>query len=178
MRLEKATHPGATLSKADRYQTFLSETSGLGARQTHYDAQSRDGFAPEVLFLVLTQARASSVNAALAAFRAKLEGRRVSAMRAVTFDAAATELRKLAGLPHLATAASGQPSELTAPPNPPALSGAEVKLLQRCIYDSMRSIKRARAVFRELHRSDLPEYPATYEEAWALLARLSSIAAQ
>src|SRR5215831_18639295 len=117
----KGNAPGATLSKADRYQTFLSETSGLGARQTHYDAQYRDGFAPEVLFLVLTQGRASSVNAALAAFRAKLEGRRAGAMRAVTFDAAAIELRKLAGVPPLATSASGQSSELMAPPNPPGL---------------------------------------------------------
>jgi len=173
----KGKAPGATLSKADRYQTFLGEPSGLGNRQTHYDAQFRDGFAPEVLFLVLTPGRASSVNAALAGFRAKHEGRPVGAMRAITFDAAAIELRKLAGVPPLATAAPGQPSALTAPSNLPTLSGAEVRLLERCIYDSVRSIKRARAVFRELHRPDLPQYPTTYEEACSLLTRLSSIAA-
>jgi len=174
----KGNAPGATLSKAERYQTFLGEPSGLGNRQTHHDAQYRDGFAPEVLFLVLTPSRASSVNAALAGFRTKHQGRPVGPMRAVTFDAAAIELRKLAGVPPLATAAIAPASVATAPPSLPPLSRAEIKLLQRCLDDAIRSIKRARAVFRELHRPDLPQYPNTYEGAWALLARLSSIAAQ
>jgi len=167
--------PGSTLSKAERYHTFLADTSALDGRKTHYQSQYQDAFAPEVLFLVRTEGRASSVNTVLAAWRAKSGHNRPSAIRALTFHAAATELRRLAGLAPLAAVASSSPATSAAPI---CLSGAEVKLLQSCLYDAMRSIKRARAVFRELRRPELPEYPPTYEQAWALLARLASVAAQ
>jgi hypothetical protein len=167
--------PGSTLSKAERYHTFLSDTSALDGRKTHYQSQYQDTFAPEVIFLVRTEGRASSVNAALAAWRAKSGHNRPSAIRALTFHAAATELRRLAGLAPLAAVASSSPATWAAPPH---LSGTEVKLLQGCLNDAIRSIKRARAVFRELHRPELPEYPPTYEQAWALLGRLASTAAQ
>src|SRR4051794_14850432 len=61
----KSNAPSATLSKADRYQTFLCDSSGLEVRRTHYQVQYPDQFAAEVLFLVLTPGRASSVNGAL-----------------------------------------------------------------------------------------------------------------
>jgi hypothetical protein len=160
--------PGATLSKADRYHTFLTDISNLDGRKTHYQAQYVDAFATEVLFLARSEKRVSSINAALATWRAQ---RRPCAVRALTFDAATAELRSLAGLPPVSTAASRPSAELT---EPPALSGAEVRVLQRCIYDAMMAIKRARAMFRELGRNDLPQYPATYEQAWAALVRVSS----
>jgi hypothetical protein len=163
---------GATLSKADRYHTFLTEISNLDGRKTHYQAQYADAFAPEVLFLARSEKRAFSINAALATWRAQ---RRPCAIRALTFDAAVIEFRSLAGLPSLASAPSRPPAEST---EPRALSAAEVHVLQRCIYDSMIAIKRARAVFRELGRNDLPQYPPTYEQAWAALVRLSSGSAQ
>ncbi len=167
----KGNAPGATLSKAERYQTFVSDT-GLDGRHTHYEVHYPDGFAPEVLFLVLTQARASSVNAALAAFRAKLEGRRPGAMRALTFDAAAAELRRLAGLPALEPYRSGaapQPVDELA-----TLTREEVALLRHYVSESVVSIKRARGVFRELRRLDLPEYPMSYDAVYALLKRLAA----
>src|SRR5215831_3985423 len=105
--------PGATLSKADRYHTFLTEISNLDGRKTHYQAQYADAFAPEVLFLAQSEKRASSINAALATWRTQ---RRPCAIRALTFDAAVIELRSLAGLPSLASAASRPPAELTEPP--------------------------------------------------------------
>ncbi len=165
--------PGATLSKADRYQTFLADIAGIDGRRTHYQMQYPDAFSAEVLFLVLTTGRAKSVNAALASWRAKLEGQRPSAMRAVTFDEAAAELRRLAGLPALAADNPGAEPEhaTTRPPSP--LSAEEVALLQHFTYDAVRSIKRARAVFRELRRPDLPEYPDSYEAANAILDRLA-----
>ena len=54
-----------------------------------------------------------------------------------------------------------------------ALTAKEVAVLRRCTYDAARSIKRARAVFRELRRQDLPEYPESYEAASAILERLA-----
>jgi hypothetical protein len=125
---------------------------------------------PEV---VLDTGRAKSVNVALVSWRAKLEGQRPSAMRAVTFDEAAPELRSLAGLPALDADKPCAESEQSAPRPPSALSAEEVALLRHCTYDAIRSIKRARAVFREMRRQDLPEYPETYEAAWAILERLA-----
>lgn len=72
--------PGATLAKADRYQKFLGDVSGLDGRRTHYDSQYPDGLTPEVLLLVLGRGRAVSVNAALASWRRTGAFRRPAAM--------------------------------------------------------------------------------------------------
>ena len=169
----EASAPGATLSKANRYQTFLADIAGMDGRRTHYQTQYPDAFSAEVLFLVLTMGLARSVNAALASWRVKLEGQRASAMRAVTFDEAAAELRKLAGLPALVVDKPGAEPEQVPSRSVPALSAEEVALLRHCTYDAVRSIKRARVVFRELCRQDLPEYPEAYEAAHAILERLA-----
>jgi hypothetical protein len=63
--------PRGDSAKADRFQRFLADASGLDGRRTHYEGQYPDGFAPEVLFLVLGRGRAASVNAALAAWQKK-----------------------------------------------------------------------------------------------------------
>jgi hypothetical protein len=158
--------PGATLSKADRYRAFLS--GGAVDEASHYQAQFRDCFAPEVLFLVLNDGRAKSVNTALAPWRAK----NPIAIRALTFEGAASELRRLVGLAPLG--ADGRAvAEQRSLPLARALSAEEVSILSRCMYDAVRSIKQARAVFRQVHRSDLPPYPDTYEAAAAVLERLT-----
>jgi hypothetical protein len=162
--------PGATLSKADRYQAFLSGGAADGA--SHYQAQYGDGFAPEVLFLVLNDGRAKSVNTALAAWRAKNQDPRSIAIRALTFECAASELRRLVGLAPLG--ADGRAvAEQRSLPLTRALSAEEVTILSRCMYDAVRSIKQARAVFRQVRRPDLPPYPDTYEAAAAVLERLT-----
>ena len=169
----QAGAPGATLSKADRYQTFLAETSGLDAQHTHYQAQYPDAFVPEVAFLVLNRGRAASVNKALAAWRSKLDGGKSASIRAMTFEDAAAEIRSLAGLPN--TLSAGTTNNAASPPAPidqAKMTPSEVQLLGRFLAESVSSIKRARAAFRALGRNDLPEYPATYEEAHTLLARL------
>jgi hypothetical protein len=96
-------------------------------------------------------------------------------MRAITFDEAAAEFRKLAGLPALAADKLGtEPEHEQATRRPmSALSAEDVALLRHCTYEAVRSIKRARAVFRELRRHDLPEYPESYEAANAILERLA-----
>ena len=164
--------PGATLSKTDRYYAFLTETSGASERRTHYQAQYPDGFAVEVLFLVLNAGRARSVNSALSSWRSKEHGRSISA-RAMTFEEGVVELRKLAGLPPGVVARTSPEPEQPVLPLGSVLSVEEVAILRRCTYDAARSIKQARAVFRQLHRPDLPQYPENYEAAAALLERLA-----
>ena len=169
----EANTPGATLSKASRYQTFLADVAGTDGRRTHYQVQYSDAFSPEVLFLVLSTGRAKSVNSALTVWRASLEGGRPSAVRAVTFDEAATEFRRAVGLPALRADRPAAEPEQAAPRPSLTLSAEEVALLRRCTYDAVKSIERARAVFRELRRHDLPEYPEAYRAAHAILERLA-----
>jgi hypothetical protein len=165
----EANAPGATLSKADRYQTVLTDLSGTGGRQTHYQAQYPDSFTPEVLFLVLTENRALAVNTALAQWRTKLGGLRQCAIRAMTFDAATIEFRKFS-----AQAPEKDARAHLGPPPVGLISAADAEVLRLFILDALRSLKRARAVFREMARVDLPEYPTSYEGAWAILQRVVS----
>jgi hypothetical protein len=170
----QAKPPGATLSKAERYHAFLTDLTDLNSRQTHYLSQYPDGFAPVVLFLVLSEGRAASVNAALAGWRAQLVGPRRSELRALTFSTAIAELRGLAGLPLLSPRGPKPSDSAAVPPSTAAVTHEEVRLLEQCFYDSVMSIKRARAVFRTLARADLPTYPSSYDSARVILARLSS----
>jgi len=161
----EAGAPGATLSKAQRYQTFLTDAAGMDVRRTHYQTQYPDAFSTEVLFLVLTPGRARSVNTALDSWRSKLDGRKPSTMRAITFDEAGSELRRSVGLPPLVARRTYA--------KPAALSAEEIAVLRSCTYDAVRSIKRARAIFRDMRRQDLPEYPQAYEAAEKILERLA-----
>ena len=162
--------PGATLSKADRYRAFV--LAGPTDEASHYQAQYRDGFAPEVLFLVRNDGRAKSVNAALGSWRAANQDARPVAIRALTFDDAASELRRLGGLAPLGPDGRAV-AEQRSLPLARALSAEEVSILSRCVYEAVRSIKHARAVFRQARRPDLPQYPESYEAAAAVLERLA-----
>ncbi|MGO9830213.1 MAG: replication-relaxation family protein [Myxococcaceae bacterium] len=168
----QGSSPGATVAKADRYQRFLGDASGLDGRRTHYDTQYPDGFAPDVLFLVLNRGRADSVNAALVSWRKKTGARRPTAMRTLTFEEATVELRQLAGLPALAHATSVE-HERAGWGKETYLVAEDVAVLRQYVQESVGSIKRARAVFRQLGRPDLPEYPVNYERAYALLDRIA-----
>src|SRR5260370_6566315 len=140
IRTGESNASGATLSKADRYRAYLSGGAVDGA--SHYQAQHQDSFAPEVLFLVLNDGRAKSVNTALAAWRAKNQDPRPIAIRALTFEGAARELRRLAGLAPVG--ADGRAvAEQRSLPLARALSAEEVTILSRCLYDSGQSIQHA-----------------------------------
>ncbi len=162
--------PGATLSKADRYQRFLSDASGVAGPRAHYDAQYPDGFAPEVLFLVRSAGRAASVNAALASWRKEVAARRANPFRAVTFSEATGELRGLVGLGPLESEGAG--ARPHAARKPGQLCAEDVALLRQYLQESVLSIKGARAAFRRLGRPDLPQYPPSYERMYALLERV------
>ena len=57
--------PQATVNKAARYETFLRGLVDVRKRVTHYAAKYPDGWASEVLFLVPTEGRRTSTEAAL-----------------------------------------------------------------------------------------------------------------
>lgn len=159
--------PGATLSKAERYQTYLCGYADLASGRAHYDARYPDRFQPEVLFLVRSTGRAESINAALAAWKKRTPERRYAVMRAITFEVAAGELRGLVGLPL-------RPNMLPGPAVPATLTitREEALLLRRYVHESWAALKRARATFRQLQRSDLPEYPGSLESMAELAERL------
>ena len=56
----------ATVHKAARYETFLRGLADVPRRLTHYAARYPDGWTADVLFLVLTEGRRASTEAALA----------------------------------------------------------------------------------------------------------------
>ena len=56
----------ATLRKAERYETYLAGLADVPNRVTHYARKYPDGCAAEVLFLVPTEGRRASTEAALA----------------------------------------------------------------------------------------------------------------
>jgi len=165
--------PGATLSKTERYNEYLSGLADSNKGQTYYAAQYPDAFAAEVLFLVRSPGRASTINAALAHWRDDCRGlaMRFAVIRALTFDEAAFELRLLVGLPGRA---GPSPTGKPPPPLPTGytLTREEFLLVARYFKDAAASIHRARDAFRALKRADLPEYPASLMAAGTLMERL------
>jgi hypothetical protein len=179
--------PDATLNKVARYQKYIRGEYGDGS---HYKRQYPDGFAAEALFLVLTPGRAKSVNAALDAWRAKTTQR--MSVLALTFDEAAAQLRALAGLPALPTAAA-RPSgvgsressgpkfegaKMGVPTESPLLTDEETRLLVRFAEEAMASIHAARVAIRQLApelrqqaRLGEPPYPKGLREVEAIIGR-------
>jgi len=164
--------PGATLSKVERYLEFVAGFADSHRGQTFYLAQYPDAFAAEVLFLVRSAGRAGSINSALASWRVAT-GERRGAFRAVTFDEAAAELRGRAGLPPLPQRRDAVARGCAAPA-PLTLTPEEAELLHRYLFESKAAVHRARNAFREIRRTDLPEYPRSLDAFQALVGRLSA----
>jgi hypothetical protein len=57
--------PGATVMKVAAYEAFVRKYADVDKRQTFYLKAYPDGWAPEVLFLVMSDGRKASVNQAL-----------------------------------------------------------------------------------------------------------------
>jgi hypothetical protein len=149
---------GATLAKSERYEKFLHGIVDPKAGETFYRRHFPDGAEPEVLYVVTSQARRDSVNAALDGWRK--EGHRLAA-RAVLIPELAHELTDLlAGLP---PAASSRRIRLPA-------SASDVRELKRFFNEVISGTKAARAAARAGH-APLPEYPAGSERVGRLLGR-------
>jgi hypothetical protein len=163
--------PGATLNKAARYQKYLKEA--FPGEPVPYAKQYPDGFKASVLFLVLSEGRAKSVNAALAVWKAATPN--AAAVEAFTFEEATTRLRALAGLAPLKGAAR-PPSGGERPTRSVASAAPEqVRLIRACLSDLKDALHRARAGLRRAgwKEDDLPSYPKDYGAAVEALGKLA-----
>jgi hypothetical protein len=77
--------PAATVRKAERYEAFLRGLADVPNRMTHYARTYPDGWPAEVAFLVPTEGRRPSTEAALA----RLEASRHVTFRVCTLEGAA-----------------------------------------------------------------------------------------
>jgi hypothetical protein len=173
-----ANTPDATVNKSERYHTFLTGMGGSDARRTHHAIQYPDGFSPEVLFLVLNEGRAASVNAALATWRAALRQGSTSSIRALTFEQAVDEFRTLVG------------NAVAEPPAVPATSGpnwtppfrqSQARALARFARQATKNLQTVRRQIRALpedvrkrHGLAEPQYPDDLEKVYTLVERLAS----
>ena len=144
---------GATLAKTERYDEFFA---GGFYRQAY-----PDGWPAEVLYLVRSEGRMGSVNAALARWRQGRTGRAVNA-RALTHARAEAELRPL--LP------------ASVPPSPPppgrelTVTRTEVESLKRFFQESLIRLESAR---KQLRHSTEPDFVTLATQVRAVIARLS-----
>ena len=142
---------GASIAKAERY---ADPKSG----ETFYAQQFPDRAPPELLFLVTSEARRDSANAALATWRK--ERHRLSA-RAVVVPEIARELCDvLRGLP------PASPSRRL----PPSVTTSEARELKGFFNEVISTTKAACAAARA-NRAPLPEYPPGSERVGKLVGR-------
>jgi hypothetical protein len=180
LECEMGTHPiakahdprgGATLSKVERYESYLNGFADVAGRVTFYSRAFGDGLAPEVLFLVMSPARRDHASEAIDDWRRGRAGRPLS-VRVLTLDDASRELRAaVRGLPVPAAAPSPAAS------NGAALSEAEIAAVARFYGEAIESIRDTRHAVRTEQEAgrpsvDLPEYPDSSEDVRDLLARL------
>lgn len=188
LECEMGTHPiakthdprgGATLSKVERYESYLNGFADVTARVTFYARAFGDGLAPEVLFLVMSPARRDHTSEAIEGWRKGRASRPLS-VRVLTLDDACRELRAAVhGLP--------APDRVSAPRVAPvkgaALSETEIAAVARFYCEAIESIRDTRHAVRAEQAAgrpsvDLPEYPESSEDVRDLLARLQPSAAQ
>ena len=149
---------GATLAKVERYDEFLAGFADAHARQTFYQRSYPDGLAPEVWFLVHSDARQRSVTQAIADWRRGRAGVAVRA-RALTFAQARDEFLPLLGVqtPAAPRTADGAvtPEELTA-----------IHAFYRSVYQHYKTARdRARG-----NKEPVPDYPEAITEVHRFLA--------
>jgi len=165
-----ASKTGATTSKMDRYESFCTLLSGPATRKTWYAERFSDGFKPEVLFLVRTALRATSVQRAVEAWRIA-HPLAVCTFRVATVEQAVTSL-----LPQVSSATAPSPgaSEKVAPPvpkSPGVLAAPDVKVLLNYFASAQADFK-ARRDRARASGAVPPAYPTNEREVYALLQRL------
>ncbi|HEY3585554.1 MAG TPA: hypothetical protein VGK85_00310, partial [Myxococcaceae bacterium] len=134
----------ATVRKAERYETFLRGLADVPNKVTHYARKYPDGWAAEVLFLVPTEGRRASTEAALA--------RVASAASRVTFRVFTRE-KALAYVQGLLPAAPERQA-LVSIARAPAFGPEEQRILNAFVVESTAALAQANAALR---RAGLPE---------------------
>jgi hypothetical protein len=83
--------PNSTMSKLDRWETYVSGLGDVEGRRSWYQLRYPDGYAPEVLFLVHSEKRAKTVNDAIGQWHRKHPSAELDA-RALTLPQVLEEL--------------------------------------------------------------------------------------
>ena len=92
------SHSGAVVKKLERYARFFTGLIPGSGPRTFYANSFRDGYTPELVFLVHSDGRKAKVEGAVRAW-SRGRGLEEFVVRVFTFKAAATEIIKLFGRP-------------------------------------------------------------------------------
>lgn len=142
----------ATVKKAERYETFLSGLADVPNRITHYAKKYPDGWPAEVVFLVHSDARRASTEAALAPVVASAACPRVT-FRVFTLEKALVYVQGL--LP--------APPESTAPFPTTSIrySSDEHRTVNAFVVESTTALAKANAALRRAGAPEVPDPPST-----------------
>jgi hypothetical protein len=146
----------ATVRKAERYETFLAGLADVPNRVTHYARKYPDGWAAEVLFLVPTEGRRVSTEAALT--RVASAASRVS-FRVCTTEKALAYVRGL--LPESPEAAA---------PWAVPFGVNEHRTFNAFVVDSTKALAQANAALRRLGAPEVA-FPPSMAQMAAVLNR-------
>lgn len=163
--------PGATSAKMDNYSAFCDGLATLQPRRTWYQQKHPDGFAPRVLFLVASERRRASVDAAIAAHAKK--GPTSCVFQAATTSEAVSALARLLGVEATADVKPAASRE--------ALSSLTLSTQDygafREFYESVLTHFRGLRAKAAERKETKPPYPHRTDEVHRLLVRLSDAAA-
>jgi hypothetical protein len=141
----------ATVRKAERYETFLNGLSDVPNRVTHYARKYPDGWAAEVLFLVPTDGRRVSTEAALATVASAAS--RVT-FRVCTLEEALAYVQGLLPAPPDATAPRPAPTSLPFSPE-------EHRTLNAFVVESTAALAQANMALRRHGAVEVVSPPST-----------------
>jgi hypothetical protein len=158
---------GSTKSKIERYTRYVAEPAAGEGRATFYEAAFSDRWAPELLFVVPSNARRDNIRDFVNREWRPANPSVALGVRALTFDEAGAELARTCSL--------APPNTPTAQPSPLTLTQAELKT----IYAFYNAANQAIAAVRELakrqpgSRFPAPEYPSNHQEMKELCIRIA-----
>jgi hypothetical protein len=158
--------PNATLNKLTRYQQLLCAWG-----RSRYRELYPDGMSMEVLFLVLSQGRAASVNAAITAWQRRIREEQFLTATALTFGEAIAHFCGLLGLEVPAT-----PERKQASREDPRVPAFQLDLLGATLREAVDSLQRARHAIRRIAPETQkqlglkePPYPSRLRQADVVL---------
>ena len=145
----------ATVRKAERYETFLSGLADVPNRVTHYAQKYSDGWPAEVVFVVHSESRRTSTEAALAPF-ASAASPRVT-FRVFTLEKALAYVQGLLPAPPKA-ADSAAPTAQAASLR---FGTEEHRTVNAFVVESTTALAQANAALRRHGGPEVPDPPST-----------------
>lgn len=167
-----ASKTGATNAKMGRYEAYCALASSPASRRSWYAERFQDGLKPEVLFLVRTAARQTSVERAVAEWRSA-HPNSVCGFWVATVDAALAQLRGVVGVVPQQLSVEDCPTAAgaAAATSVGQLSKAELGALTNYFASAQAEYKARRDRARAAGQS-APDYPSSSAEVHLILERL------